>query len=63
MSNWAFVGLSFGLTWVVLLGYTVTLFQRARRARVALEVALQAEQAAAALSRDTPAPLAAVEVA
>jgi hypothetical protein len=32
MSNWAFVTISFGLSWLVLIGYTVLLNRRQARA-------------------------------
>lgn len=37
MSNWAFVSLSFGLTWVVLIGYGLAIHRRARQAEAQLE--------------------------
>jgi hypothetical protein len=40
MSNWAFVALAFGLTWAVLIGYTVSIHRRARQAQRLLDAAL-----------------------
>ena len=37
MSEWTYIGLSYGLTWVVLAGYAVYLLQKRSRAREALE--------------------------
>jgi hypothetical protein len=39
MSNWGFVALAFGLTWAVLVGYTLVVLNRSRRARAALVAA------------------------
>lgn len=36
MSNWAFVAVSFGLTWAVVIAYTLFVVARDRRARAAL---------------------------
>lgn len=47
MSNWGFVSLAFGLSWIVLLTYTVSLLRRQARASAALSAALESERAAA----------------
>jgi hypothetical protein len=41
MSNWVYVGLAYGTTYVVLLGYAVYLFRRRSRAEYALRAELQ----------------------
>ena len=37
MSNWTFVNVSYGLTWVVLIGYFWSVRQKVRRAERQLE--------------------------
>ena len=41
MSNWFYVGLAFGATYVVLAGYTLYLMRRRARAQHALRAELQ----------------------
>jgi CcmD family protein len=43
MSNWAFVTLAYGLTWVVVAGYLVFLARTTARARATMAAAVRAE--------------------
>jgi heme exporter protein CcmD len=37
MSNWAYVGLAYGITYIVLVGYVVSLVRRYRQVDLALK--------------------------